>query len=444
MLERLELGWNGITAGIAKRVVPGLSTNPSIQFIGLQWNSLGDEGGIALGHALRHNKAVEVLDVSHCNIAERGAMVLADMLIENRFITSLILDNNPVGKRGGRAILRALRSIVLFKMERSILLRNCNFDHQSTEHLFDPSEPGGSYVCDLEDPYERTIGNELVELAWREVGENWVDEQLDGKPFELPEPPEKVIWTREDYRLPETGLLSLKYKPTKRVPRMEQVIDEPMFEALCIMMQDKHVTDQGFGLVKLASEEWFFSSRFAGTIATMMVDTITRVKAMALLMPRVVDLNNWGKLVMTQLTDEECKALEMKVGELFFFSPSNPTGHYKLELANPHQRIIAKKLIELSSEEKFFRKERGLIDTSQKGDFDNWRNETLNGKPWDYDEDDEMASKLPMFGALEFDYVSTAVSKRALFWLCACSVLLYFYSSFTQFSLQLSGGAPDG
>jgi hypothetical protein len=102
----------------------------------------------------------------------------------------------------------------------------------------------------------------------------------------------------------------------------------------------------------------------------------------------------------------------MKVGELFFFSPSNPTGHYKLELANPHQRIIAKKLIELSSEEKLFRKERGLIDTSQKGDFDNWRNETLNGKPWDYDENDEMASKLPTFGTLEFDYVSTAVAHR--------------------------------
>ena len=45
-------------------------------------------------------------------------MVLSDMLIENRIITSLVLDDNPVGKRGGRAILRALRSIVLFKMQR--------------------------------------------------------------------------------------------------------------------------------------------------------------------------------------------------------------------------------------------------------------------------------------------------------------------------------------
>jgi hypothetical protein len=41
--------------------------------------------------------------------------------------------------------------------------------------------------------------------------------------FELPEPPEGVVWTREDYRLPEEGVLSLRYRPTKRVPRMEQV-----------------------------------------------------------------------------------------------------------------------------------------------------------------------------------------------------------------------------
>jgi hypothetical protein len=70
--------------------------------------------------------------------------VLSDMLIENRVVTALILDDNPVGKRGGRAILRALRSIVLFKMQRSISLRNCNFDYQSKQHLFDPSEPGGA------------------------------------------------------------------------------------------------------------------------------------------------------------------------------------------------------------------------------------------------------------------------------------------------------------
>jgi hypothetical protein len=118
VLQRLDLGWNGITSSIARKIVPALSDTLSLQYLGLQWNALGDVGGVALGYALRHNQTVQVLDVSHCNIGERGTMVLSDMLIENRVITSLVLDDNPVGKRGGRAILRALRSIVLFKMQR--------------------------------------------------------------------------------------------------------------------------------------------------------------------------------------------------------------------------------------------------------------------------------------------------------------------------------------
>ena len=32
-----------------------------------------------------------------------------------------------------------------------------------------------------------------------------------------------------------------------------------------------------------------------------------------------------------------------------------------------------------------------MINTSQKGDWDNWRNEHLNKQPWDYDENDTTA-----------------------------------------------------
>ena len=31
------------------------------------------------------------------------------------------------------------------------------------------------------------MANELVDLAWVEEGENWVDETMDGKAFELPD-----------------------------------------------------------------------------------------------------------------------------------------------------------------------------------------------------------------------------------------------------------------
>ena len=34
------------------------------------------------------------------------------------------------------------------------------------------------------------------------TGENWFDETLDGSPFNLEEPPEGEVWTRDDFQLP--------------------------------------------------------------------------------------------------------------------------------------------------------------------------------------------------------------------------------------------------
>ena len=109
-----------------------------------------------------------------------------------------------------------------------------------------------------------------------------------------------------------------------------------------------------------------------------------------------------GNHIASTLTPGEVRGLEMKLGQLFHFIPTNPTGHYRLELGNRHDRILAKKLIEISSEERQARRterfgrggknskkgtggKRGMVDTSQGGDWDNWRNESLDGEPLDYD-----------------------------------------------------------
>ena len=42
----------------------------------------------------------------------QGAFVLADMLKENKGLQDLILSENPIGQRGGRAILRAISRMV--------------------------------------------------------------------------------------------------------------------------------------------------------------------------------------------------------------------------------------------------------------------------------------------------------------------------------------------
>ena len=46
------------------------------------------------------------------------------------------------------------------------------------------------------------------------------------------------------------------------------------------------------------------------------------------------------------------RLLAEKVGPLFYFTPRNPTGHYKINLMNPTQRLVLTKLVEVSTDER--------------------------------------------------------------------------------------------
>ena len=66
-----------------------------------------------------------------------------------------------------------------------------------------PFEVDGYYLLDLAVPEQREVAIVLVDLAVQEPGENWQDEEYDGRPFELPS-----SWTIE---VPHKKVLSLKY-----------------------------------------------------------------------------------------------------------------------------------------------------------------------------------------------------------------------------------------
>ena len=139
-----------------------------------------------------------------------------------------------------RAVIRAL--LKLAEEEHNgqresaceVDVRGCNFELADPSlapkltpnglESFDRGEPGGTWRCDLAKPLERMVANELVDLAWVEEGENWKDETLDEKEYELPEPPTGEVWTRDDYKLPEEGLLEVTYLSTKRTPKMSDVL----------------------------------------------------------------------------------------------------------------------------------------------------------------------------------------------------------------------------
>jgi len=419
-LETLKLGWNNIRTVHAYVLGSALSENIYLRSLDLTWNSLGDEGGEYLADALRVNTVLDHLNLTHCLIKEQGAMVVGDMLKENRFLESLVLDSNPIGRRGGRALLRAIDTQHRYGWHRHISLAHCNMTYEDAEKkLFDPARPGGTYNLNLHDPYQRMVAWELVELAWKEDGENWEDERMvnPSEPFNLDEPPSDVIWTRDDF--PELGnrhegTLHLVYKVKPQIVRFKHVLSPPMMQSIIALMRNPMNVDGGLGILKLAAIEFYFSAEYVATLISILRDSVARLEALEALCHRIVDPMNINSLIFDYLSDAEMLRLEKHIGEnLFYFVNHNPTGHYELNLSKESDRVlILDKLLPINVQESAFREENGLWDTSQEGDYDNWRNAKLNGKPVDLSEDELTTGGLPDSGILTLDYVSTDTSAR--------------------------------
>lgn len=540
MVEYLDLSYNriGTNRAAAEQLAAGVAANSTVKYLDLSMNAMRDRGGCALGSALRFNTGLVELDLKENSIGEKGAMVIADALKENKVLDTLTLNNNPVGPRGGRAIYRAFATLVFLRRDCTIEIRGCNFSlsdpsidqilSPNNVEKFDRGEPGGTWTCDVSKPYERMVANELVDLAWVEDGENWMDETMDGKDFELPEPPPGEIWTRDDYKLPEEGIMQVTYLSSKRAPKPSDAMDGPTFTALRLLIERfaenprrpvlqvqlhrdcrkervlrshfssfgdvthiefvvyvdgegwvpashpdeatsafvhfantkgaekamRMVDGDGDGvldkagamvgdidldlqwaselstapdkmeaLLRLVGSEAFFTARQISDLMLMFTEDHWRIQILSFLMYRCVDMENFNSEVMDFLDESAFNALEDKLGQLFYFTPNNPTGHYKLQLHQPLQRIIMSKLVEISIDQRLARRhdddgdgKPDVVNTSQKGDWDNWRNERIDyydGEGMqEYDFDEKRPWDLPKDGLIECDYVSTDVQFR--------------------------------
>ena len=73
---------------------------------------------------------------------------------------------------------------------------------------------------------------------------------------------------------------------------------------------------------------------------------------------------------------------------LFDFVPHNATGPYELQFGVPTERAVIRRLAELAETQKIDRQHSCAIDTSEKGDWENFRHETLNGEEYDFEMED--------------------------------------------------------
>ncbi|KAG5175366.1 hypothetical protein JKP88DRAFT_351489 [Tribonema minus] len=153
----------------------------------------------------------------------------------------------------------------------------------------------------------------------------------------------------------------------------------------------------------------------------------TAVDVMELLLPQMACARSSAALVENNLTLQQKLELRKRLGSAWGPLLGSPTGPYSLDLQDRVDRLAAQRLSAISARERDESQHRsGRSDTSQRGNWHNFRNETLNGAPvrltsqWLVDP--------PRRGRLRFDYVSTRrprlgarpMSDRRFGWLLRC------------------------
>jgi hypothetical protein len=366
-LQRLNLGWNSLRGGNGDFALGGaevvgraLAANSFLVHLELGWNGVGDSGAEWIAESIRGSVYLTYLGLAHNSIGERGTFVLADAMREDHAQQlAMVLDGNPIGQHGVRAVFRGAQDCCRFGWKRSISILDCNISYtQSRGRFIDRSRPGGHYDLDLSVPFERATAWVLVELAWSQPGSNWLHETLNGKKFDLPEPDEGAVWTRSDYQLPQHGRLSLSYVATPRIPRLADACS-PLFVQRLLGFMTRAKQANRLELLKAACREFRFTAEMAGLLLSLFGDSVSRVDATQCMLSRIVDWPNITCQLFDWLSQHELASLQnpSKAGQLATsFVPSNPSGRYKLNLANPCDVHIANALIAVSSEEEITRK----------------------------------------------------------------------------------------
>ncbi|RHY28755.1 hypothetical protein DYB32_005729 [Aphanomyces invadans] len=96
-------------------------------------------------------------------------------------------------------------------------------------------------------------------------------------------------------------------------------------------------------------------------------------------------------------------------GKLLYFDGTMPNGAYSLDLSSSIDQRIASQLFRISGDDKLYNKQNDGANTSQTGNWECFRNETLDGERYTF----HRSFGLPEKGLFEFDFVVTSRLPRA-------------------------------
>ena len=160
-LKILKLSWNMIRMSSAVDLCDGLSFNKTLTYLDLSYNTIGVDGGCALGRALLTNSTLRELIIKNNVIDPVACFTICVGARETTSLQYLNMDGNPVGEAGGRALM-TIPLICGARLRFSA--SECDFLLKSSKIVLNRRDPVGRYELNMSSDYGRAVLFDIFDI----------------------------------------------------------------------------------------------------------------------------------------------------------------------------------------------------------------------------------------------------------------------------------------
>ncbi|GMH51778.1 hypothetical protein TrST_g8706 [Triparma strigata] len=414
-LEKLNLSQNYLKGDGAVCFGKALGKNKKLSEINLHMNRISNSGAMALASSLLMNKSLKVLNLEHNDIGTEGSFVMASILTKNTTLEKMSLIGNPLGEQGGRCMLRAIMN----GMKTIVTMTSCTFNPNSSLN-YDHSNPERNYDLDLEDPFNISVLHELHRQVVKKKTCSFENVKLYTDKNSKGQYTKSTSMTIDDniMSLPDAALkgarperLTFFFKSPKALPSKEDCMSDKAIDVWIMIIANAKTEEDRMNWLRLVMQDYYVTTTQVQYVLDELDDIqsdhvkLDRKEVLLRVWTKILDSDQKFHFMSKQLGAADKKGLAKIIGfTKFKMNFLNPTGHWRLDLENQAHKEVWLMLLTLEGKEMASSKTSGRNDTSQKGNWSNFRNEKLNNAPFEITE--ENANTLH-FGTLEFDFVST-------------------------------------
>jgi hypothetical protein len=351
-LIEVHIGWNLLRGSASTDVAVALQRNYRLKVLDVSWNNFGAaDTCAALSQVLLKNDCMQMLDLSHNSIDGKSGAMLAEGLERNESLLRFIINDNPIGLTAARLLMRASPK---GNKERELSMLRCGCSNIAKEaSVFDPSSPDGDYELDMSNPYSAVVLEHIIRHISFSTGIFASKDpklpgfaELDGRKWNCPS---YNALKEGRANLPTTGILAFRFESVRKIAGEDDALNEDEME--CIERLFKAATqgtDREALVNTITSGNTFLKSEQVGVLMTKyMKSAYEQVKLVTQCMFRIVD-QAARKSLVAMLSPEALALFKRSTSQdARDFTPNNPTGHYKMDMARAADRDMLSRLLEV-------------------------------------------------------------------------------------------------